>query len=293
MKLWHYTLIMVLTLTLLIVGCGQSSKDIDLQNYLTQVEPLIEEGSDMAVDLLRLAEDAGPFGLKNADQILATYSERYDDLLSRFEAIECPKDAVNLRKYTIQVISYIKQMVDEMSAYITTRDTNHIDKAESYATAADESILLAMDEWDKLSAMAGEGDGINVGQIFLGLLALGVAVSIALFVLQLTLGVGFGVLGGITVGIGAIVGKIKGGHKRREQEQARWLNYDSVALESHEEEDKQGVWEIYRKEWETADANKKIVLNKRMLRWQELMKNGWTARQAYLRVLEEESNKTH
>ena len=94
----------------------------------------------------------------------------------------------------------------------------------------------------------------------------------------------------IGAGIGAIVGKIKGSDKGREQEQARQLKYDSGAVESQEVEYKRSVWEIYRKEWETASPEKQAELNKRMLRWQELMKKGWTASQAYIRAMEEESD---
>ncbi len=61
-------------------------------------------------------------------------------------------------------------------------------------------------------------------------------------------------------------------------------------MESQEEKYKHGVWEIYRKEWATANPEKKTELNKRMRRWQKLMKNGWTANQAYIRVMQEESD---
>ncbi len=59
-------------------------------------------------------------------------------------------------------------------------------------------------------------------------------------------------------------------------------------MESQEEEYKHNAWEIYRKEWATASPEKKTELNKRMHRWQELMKNGWTAQQAYYKAMEEE-----
>jgi hypothetical protein len=59
-----------------------------------------------------------------------------------------------------------------------------------------------------------------------------------------------------------------------------------------EREYKHSVWEIYRKEWATASSEKKLELNKRMLRWQELMKSGLTAQQAYIRVMESESDET-
>jgi len=48
-----------------------------------------------------------------------------------------------------------------------------------------------------------------------------------------------------------------------------------------EKEYERNMWEIYRKEWATASREKRIELNKRMLRWQELMKSGWTPTQAY------------
>lgn len=59
-----------------------------------------------------------------------------------------------------------------------------------------------------------------------------------------------------------------------------------------EKEYAHNVWEIYRKEWATASPDKKAELNKRMLRWQELMQNGLSASQAYYRVMEEESGKS-
>ena len=59
-------------------------------------------------------------------------------------------------------------------------------------------------------------------------------------------------------------------------------------MESHEEEYKHNIWEIYRKEWATASPEKRIELDKRMHRWQELMKDGWSAQQAYYKTMEEE-----
>ena len=57
-----------------------------------------------------------------------------------------------------------------------------------------------------------------------------------------------------------------------------------------EKEYEHSVWEIYRREWATASREKRIELNKRMLRWQELMRNGLTASQAYYKVMEKESD---
>jgi len=55
-----------------------------------------------------------------------------------------------------------------------------------------------------------------------------------------------------------------------------------------EKEYEKNVWEIYRKEWATASNEKRIELNKRMSRWQELMKSGLTVQQAYYKAMEEE-----
>ncbi|MFC2071464.1 hypothetical protein ACFLUU_01930 [Chloroflexota bacterium] len=63
-------------------------------------------------------------------------------------------------------------------------------------------------------------------------------------------------------------------------------------MESSEEEYRRSIWEIYRKEWETASPEKRVELNKRMNSWQELMKDGLSARQAYDNVMGEESDDT-
>ena len=65
---------------------------------------------------------------------------------------------------------------------------------------------------------------------------------------------------------------------------------EAIATESQEKEYEHNVWEIYRKEWETASNEKRAELNKRMRHWQELMKSGLTASQAYIRVMEEETD---
>ncbi len=61
-------------------------------------------------------------------------------------------------------------------------------------------------------------------------------------------------------------------------------------MEWQEEEYKRSVWEIYRGQWATASPEKRIELNERMRRWQELMKNGLTASQSY-RMMQEEFDK--
>ena len=62
--------------------------------------------------------------------------------------------------------------------------------------------------------------------------------------------------------------------------------------QSKDEEYEQNVWEIYRKEWETASPEKKAKLNKWMRRWQELMENGMSAIQAYIQMMEENPDET-
>ncbi len=71
-------------------------------------------------------------------------------------------------------------------------------------------------------------------------------------------------------------------------EKARQLNYDSVAPESEEESYKHSVREIYSREWAKANGEKRVKLDKRMHRWQELMMNGLTAREAYHKAIDEE-----
>jgi len=64
-----------------------------------------------------------------------------------------------------------------------------------------------------------------------------------------------------------------------------------MELQDKEKAYEHNIWEIYRREWATASPKKRIELNKRMLRWQELVKSGWTPSQAHYRVMEEYSSK--
>jgi hypothetical protein len=61
-----------------------------------------------------------------------------------------------------------------------------------------------------------------------------------------------------------------------------------MELPDKEKEYEHSIFEMYRKEWATASPDKKTELNKRMHHWQELMKSGLTAQQAYIRVMGEE-----
>ena len=65
-----------------------------------------------------------------------------------------------------------------------------------------------------------------------------------------------------------------------------------MEAQDKEKEYSKAVWEIYRNEWESASNEKRAELNKRMLNWQELMKNGLTASQAYYEIMLEKSKGT-
>jgi len=116
MKYWLCT-ISVLTICLVsFAGCGNSSSNPELQKYLTQVDPLITEVSDLNSELLDEIENAGPFGLANPEKILTEYKSRFNDVLIRFSAIECPQDAIKLREHTIKIINLYIQMIDAVSS---------------------------------------------------------------------------------------------------------------------------------------------------------------------------------
>ncbi|MFC2047909.1 hypothetical protein ACFLSK_00580 [Chloroflexota bacterium] len=62
--------------------------------------------------------------------------------------------------------------------------------------------------------------------------------------------------------------------------------------QSKEEEYMNSIWVIYRKEWERASSEKRRELNKRMNRWQELMKSGMSVNQAYTQVMGQGSDES-
>jgi len=54
-----------------------------------------------------------------------------------------------------------------------------------------------------------------------------------------------------------------------------------------EKEYERNIWDIYRREWATASEEKRVELNRRISRWQELVDSGLTATKAYYKVMEE------
>lgn len=61
---------------------------------------------------------------------------------------------------------------------------------------------------------------------------------------------------------------------------------EAIATASYEKEYLQEVWEMYRNEYATATPNRQVELDRFMLRWQGLIKNGWRGSQAYQWLME-------
>lgn len=194
-------------------GCGKSSQATSVGIYLEESETIINEATDTAREVSNLIETADLYDKSEIVSKCASYGKVYDDLLLSFATLGYPQECLTYRKYVIDGLTYCKQEVTEFGAYFATGDVEHLYKAESYFNDTRKSMLLAADEWERLANIAEEEDGIGILEIFLGLLVFGVVVAIAMVVLQLTLGVGFGIIGGITVAIGSIIRKIKGGSK--------------------------------------------------------------------------------
>jgi len=211
-RIWRNILVATLVLTLFLTSCNSSADNEDLSDYLSQVDSFMVEISDAESTLFDILENPNPFGEVDIFQELISVRDQYNELLGDFRVVEYPTEATKLREYTIDIINYRKQAVDELILYVDTFDTTHYDKAESYALNADELLPLAADEWDRLADIVEieEDDGTSIWEIFLWILGVGVAVTVALFVLQMTVGVGFGVIAGIGVGISALINKIRG-----------------------------------------------------------------------------------
>lgn len=82
-------------------------------------------------------------------------------------------------------------------------------------------------------------------------------------------------------------------YRRKRKLNKQQKNLEITEVDLTEEEYKNEVWGMYRKESATASPTKIASLNRRMERWQELMKTGLTAREAYTKAKEEESDKIH
>ncbi len=225
---WHTFLLVGLALSLAI-PLGACAKVSPVESYLADTEAIINEATEIAAKVSNLYETTDLYSKSEIVEKCANYGKEYDDLLLRFTTLEYPHEALKFRKYVIDGLTSSKQEVTEFGAAFATGDIEHLYKAESYYSEAQKALALAAAEWERLASTVEQEGGIGILEIFLGLLALGVVVVIAMFVLELTLGVGFGIIAGIGAAIGAIVQKIKGSDKEWEQEQAKYIPLPEIS----------------------------------------------------------------
>jgi hypothetical protein len=150
-----YPILLILGLIFLlasvVVGCVDVSPErVETESYLAKLEVIANDATDVSIKVSNLYETADQLESAEIVQECAIYGEEYDDLLARLVVLEYPEECSNLRKYTIDAITYSKQEVTEVGAAFATGDMEHLYEAESYFTQAQQSIALAEAEWDRL-----------------------------------------------------------------------------------------------------------------------------------------------
>jgi len=121
-----------------------------VESYLADTEPIINDCTNVAVEISNLYKTAQQLDSSEVVQKCAIYGKQYDDLLGRFIALECPPECYKLREYVIDGITYSKQEVTEFGAAFATGNMEHLYTAESYYNEAQKALALAAGEWDKL-----------------------------------------------------------------------------------------------------------------------------------------------
>ena len=130
-----------------VVGCVTVSP---VESYLADTEAIINEATELALEISNLYETATQLDSSEVVQRCAIYGSEYDDILLRFAELKCPSECYKLREYVIDGITYSKQEVTEYGAYFATGDIEHLYKAESYYSEAQKALVLAAGEWDRL-----------------------------------------------------------------------------------------------------------------------------------------------
>lgn len=149
---WYLTLLagLLLLLASSIVACPSASERSILESYLDDTTAVIVEATDIALEVSNLYETAPQLDSSEVSQKSLIYAYMYDDLLSRFIALEYPEECYKLRGYVIDSLSYSRQEVTEFGAYFATGNIEHLYKAESYYSDAQRSIALAAGEMYRL-----------------------------------------------------------------------------------------------------------------------------------------------
>jgi len=141
-------LLSILVVGVLLLGACGTPNEID--SYLTETEAIINEATELALEISNLYETATQLDSSEVVQKCAIYGSEYDGILLKFAELKCPKECLKYREYAIDGITYSKQEVTEYGAYFATGDVEHLYKAESYYSEAQRAIALAAGEWDRL-----------------------------------------------------------------------------------------------------------------------------------------------
>jgi len=202
--------LLLVAATLLLVNCKGSPEASRAEEYLVRCEPLVNEAGEMAGRVADLFNNADKYELADIEAALREAEQQYEDLIDTFTALETPQECVALRGYTTDGLDNMRQAIHHLAAAFGERDVEYLYDAQDSYDRAIRSMALAANEWDRLHDFVSQEGGIDIVQILLGLLGLGIAVSIAMFVLQLALGTSFGILAGAGAAIGFVWDKITG-----------------------------------------------------------------------------------
>ena len=156
-----YTVLSISGILLLLsinISCSKSEY-AGLRDYLKQVDKYIGELEDIDSKFGELVEEEENFRISEFASTIVSYKHKYNDLLVEFKAIDCPEDALQLQKYTIEIMELCVDSADMTLKYYYSPEYKYIDRIESNARDARNLVSKAADEWDRLTELTGPVHG--------------------------------------------------------------------------------------------------------------------------------------
>jgi len=153
MNTMRFILIALISLTLALsvtLGCGENKESEDVDLYLDAVASIINQASDVAIEVSALYNEAPHLPASEIISRASDYKQDYKDLLLELMVLETPTECSQLRQYNIDAFNYCQQELTEFMAAYSTGDMDRLIEAERYYDQANQALLLAATEWDRL-----------------------------------------------------------------------------------------------------------------------------------------------
>ncbi|MFC2018851.1 hypothetical protein ACFLU4_02690 [Chloroflexota bacterium] len=169
-RLLYISVLFVIILALFMIGCGEKEESYTYSYkdgvtiYLTQVNKILAETTELAYEITDLYENWGQYPTSEVLEKCNGYADRYENLTNRIAILSYPlgipsegiSECTKLKEATIDAFSLCKLALQGFSAWIGAGGTGSINSVRSNSNRALNTFKFVSTYWEAVSYYANE-----------------------------------------------------------------------------------------------------------------------------------------